>query len=167
MLDAAGEGRGADDVRLAGAAMAASAGHRVSTSGSEAFDKVQELLRIASGTWTWAGPTDGHDPDVGAAVLVGARLMLVTETEGKDVGLVLCPGVPAAWYGQGWEVHDLPTAVGKLRFAVRWHGERPALLWDLDRYDDTAVPFTAPTLDPAWTTTEARGEALLAPVERA
>ena len=84
-----------------------------------------------------------------------------------ELGLELCPGVPSAWYGQGWEVHDLPTAAGKLSFAVRWHGERPALLWELDRYDDVPVPLTAPTLDPTWTTTEARGEALLAPVARA
>ncbi|HJR25149.1 MAG TPA: hypothetical protein VJ804_06725, partial [Acidimicrobiales bacterium] len=164
MLEAAGEDRGAEDIRLAGRAMAEGAGPRISTSGSDAHDKVAELLRIASETWTWAGPDDGHDPDVGAAVLVGARLMLVTELEGEQAGLQLSPGVPRSWYGQGWEVHDLPTASGKLSFAVRWHGERPALLWELERHDDKPVAITAPALDPAWSTTESRGEALLSPV---
>jgi hypothetical protein len=165
MLEAAGEQRGAEDVRVAGRAMAESAGPRVSTSGTDARDKVGELLRVASATWTWAGPTDGHDPDVGAAILVGARLMLVTELEGKATGLQLGPGVPTGWYGQGWEVHDLPTASGRLSYAVRWHGDRPALLWELEKHDDAVVTITAPTLDPAWSTAEARGEALLSPVE--
>ena len=42
-------------------------------------------------------------------------------------------------------------------------GERPALLWELDRHDeDAAVVLTCPGLDPSWRTTEPRGEALLA-----
>ena len=76
-------------------------------------------------------------------------------------GLALSPFVPEAWLGRGWEVHDLPTAHGRLSFAVRWHGERPALLWDLD---GSAVRLRAPALDPAWSSAERRGEALLGPV---
>ena len=164
MLEAAGEDRGAEDIRVAGQAMAKGAGPRVSTSGADAQSKVAELLRIASATWTWAGPDDGHDPDVGAAILVGARLMLVTEVDGPAAGLQLSPGVPPGWYGQGWEVHEMPTASGRLSYAVRWHGDRAAVLWELDKHDDTPVPLTAPTLDPSWSSADARGEALLSPV---
>jgi hypothetical protein len=165
MLETAGEARGAEDVRTAGVAMARSAqGARPpTTSGTDAFGKVQEMLRIASTTWTWAGPEDGHDPVVSAAVIVGARMLLVSETDAKQVGLVLSPGVPRSWFGQGWEVHDLPTAGGRLSYAVRWHDERAALLWELQPHDDAPVQMTAPLLDPSWSTTEVRGEALLTP----
>src|SRR3712207_8333250 len=52
-------------------------------------------------------------------------------------------------------------------FAVRWHGERPALLWELTPHDATTrLSITAPGLDPAWATSELRGEALLGPEDR-
>jgi hypothetical protein len=80
-------------------------------------------------------------------------------------GLALCSMLPDAWLGQSIEVHDAPTHHGTLSFAVRWHGERPALLWELRRHDEGApVRLTAPGLDPAWATNERSGEALLAPV---
>jgi len=75
--------------------------------------------------------------------------------------------MPPAWWGLGWEVHDAPTRWGRLSYAVRWHSGRPALLWDLgDPLDGIAGDpvLTAPGLDPSWSTTERRGEALLAPV---
>lgn len=82
-------------------------------------------------------------------------------------GLALAASVPAGWRGQGWEVHDAPTPAGRLSYAVRWHGERPALLWHLEPHDPTAPPtrLSAPGLDPTWSSTEARGEALLAAAE--
>jgi hypothetical protein len=77
--------------------------------------------------------------------------------------------VPDHWLGQGWEVHGAPTAHGRLSYAIRWHGERPALLWELEPHPGTEgeaapVRLTVPGLDPDWSTTLARGEALLAPV---
>jgi hypothetical protein len=72
--------------------------------------------------------------------------------------------LPEGWAGQPIEVHDAPTPYGRLSFAVRWHGDRPALLWELDRYPNRPVPrLTAPGLDASWSSTEPRGEALLAP----
>ena len=53
---------------------------------------------------------------------------------------------------------DLPAHT----YAIRVHGDRPALLWELDRHDeDAAVVLTCPGLDPSWRSTDARGEALL------
>ncbi len=43
-------------------------------------------------------------------------------------------------------------------FAVRWHGERPAVLWE--QQGDTPVELSAPDLDPEWRTTERSGETL-------
>ena len=41
---------------------------------------------------------------------------------------------------------------------MRWHGARPALLWDAP----AGVELRVPALDPAWSSSEAAGEALLA-----
>ena len=66
----------------------------------------------------------------------------------------------AAW---GYEA---PTHAGLLSYAVRWHGARPALLWELRPHAGVErVRLTAPGLDPSWTTEELRGEALLGPAE--
>ena len=61
------------------------------------------------------------------------------------------------------EVHRLPTLHGRLSCAIRWHGYRPALLWELERTAaDPIVALSCPGLDPVWSSTEASGEALLA-----
>jgi hypothetical protein len=107
----------------------------------------------------------GQDPDSTAAFLAAVHALLVHETPD---GLAVTPHVPEDWTGQGWEVHDLPTAFGALSYAVRWHGDHPALLWDLQGTGaaagraTAAVRITAPGLHPTWSTTEPRGEALLA-----
>ena len=90
--------------------------------------------------------SSGHDPSANARLLLAVRAHLVDDL---DDGLALTPIVPADWLGQGWEVHDLPTSYGRLSFAIRWHGERPALLWELEPHDDVApVRLTTPALDP-------------------
>jgi hypothetical protein len=93
------------------------------------------------------------------------RNVLVREVEG---GLALVSMLPDEWVGQPLEVHDAPTHHGRLSFAVRWHGERPAVLWELEPHAGVGqVTLTAPGLDAAWSSTELRGEALLSPVEGA
>jgi len=62
------------------------------------------------------------------------------------------------WRGRSVDVSGLPTRAGTLAYAVRWHGERPALLWELDQ----PGTLSARALDPNWTSDDARGEALLA-----
>jgi hypothetical protein len=76
-----------------------------------------------------------------------------------DGGADLLPGFPAAWAGHGVEVYRAPVGADTVGFAVRWHGERPALLWDAS----AALRLTCLRLDPAWSTQAPRGEALLAP----
>lgn len=120
-------------------------------------DAVRPLVRstLALATDLGARPRPPH-------VLDRVRSQLVDDT--RDRCLALLPLVPDDWLGQGLEVHDAPTASGMLSFAVRWHGARPALLWDLEPRRDDVVTLTAPALDPAWSSVERRGEALLAPV---
>ena len=109
---------------------------------------VRARLASASSTFTW------HDGP--AAVLRAVRDLLVGGGDDESIDLVV--ELPTEWRGQGVEVHDAPTRAGRVSYAVRWHGARPALLWECER----AVRLRAPGLDPAWSTREARGEALLA-----
>ncbi|HYV59988.1 MAG TPA: hypothetical protein VFA62_07965 [Acidimicrobiia bacterium] len=109
---------------------------------------VRARLASASSTFTW--------PDGPATLLRALRDLLVGA--GDDESADLLVELPAEWRGQGVEVHDAPTRAGRVSYAVRWHGPRPALLWECER----PIRLRAPGLDPAWSTSEARGEALLA-----
>jgi hypothetical protein len=145
-----------------------------------ALSRLDWMLDAATPTWTWPEAVhprlpggcmgDGHHGWAAADVLTFVRNLLVRDIEpgpSGDSGLALLTLVPDAWLGQGIEVHDVPTYAGLLSYAVRWHGERPALLWELTPHADRAgrpVRITAPGLDPTWSSTDLTGEALLAPV---
>jgi hypothetical protein len=88
--------------------------------------------------------------------LAAVRAVLVRE---RDEAVVLLVDWPREWIGQPIDVRDAPTRHGPVSCSVRWHGERPALLWD----GPAGVTFTAPGLDPTWSSDQPRGEALLAP----
>ncbi|HSS08680.1 MAG TPA: hypothetical protein VLL25_02275, partial [Acidimicrobiales bacterium] len=129
----------------------------------QALEWLARLLDVASPTWTWSGGAgDGHDAVVGATFCSFVRDLLVREIPG---GLALCTMLPHDWRGQSIEVHHAPTQAGLLSFAVRWHGLRPALLWELRRHRPAeSITLTAPGLDPQWQTDKPAGEALLGPL---
>jgi hypothetical protein len=97
------------------------------------------------------------DADRGYSV---TRLRLVRDVLIHDRGeqIDILPGFPAEWAGQSIAVHDAPTRAGKVSFAVRWHGDRPALLWEAPEN----VELHAPALDPSWSAPGGSGETLLA-----
>lgn len=134
-----------------------------------ALERLDWMIANATATWTWPEAIhprvpggcmgDGHHAWAAADFLSFVRTMLVRETSD---GLALVSMIPERWYGQGIEVHDAPTRFGTISFALRWHGARPALLWELEPRDrGAAVALTCPGIDPTWRSTEARGEALL------
>ncbi len=88
------------------------------------------------------------------AFLAALRNVLVREHDGS---VVLIDEWPAEGRGQAFDVRDAPTRSGPVSFSVRWHGDRPALLWDAPG----GLRLCAPGLDPSWSTEAARGEALL------
>ncbi len=106
-----------------------------------------------------AGRPAPDDPPLGIRVVAWLARRLVHPT---PAGADLLAGFDPAWAGRGLEVYAAPAGAAVVGFAVRWHGQRPALLWD------TSAPMhlTCSGLDPAWSTHEARGEALLAPFSR-
>lgn len=131
------------------------------------------LLSHASPTWAW--PEAQHPTRGGGTLGAGqdsvatgwflrlARDMVVRET--ADGGVAMCTAWPESWLGQDLEVHEAPTAAGTVSFAIRWHGERPAVLWEVARSYDLSreVRMTVPGLDLSWSSIDPQGEALLKP----
>ena len=150
-----------------------------------AFGRLEALVSVASPTLSW--PTFmhpglrtgtngmGHDLMVGGLFVRTLLRLLVDVPDGgaASIGragraspsLRLAAHWPASWLGQQVEAHSVPTRIGPVSWAVRWHGERPALLWEVVPHDPGADPpaVTAPGLDPAFTATGWQGETLLAP----
>jgi hypothetical protein len=79
---------------------------------------------------------------------------LVMPVEGA---VELLAGLRADWFGQPVEAHDVPVARDTVGFALRWHGARPALLWECS----ATRQLRCSRLDASWSTDRARGEALL------
>lgn len=133
---------------------------------------------------------DGADVAVGSLGFDVAELAARTNAM-LDVLVVDGPEGPAvlsafdaSWAGQPVEAHGMCTSWGATSFALRWHGARPALLWEVttDALTGTAVEagvteadaeagaaaatgrviVTAPGLDPGWRGDGREGEALLA-----
>ena len=70
----------------------------------------------------------------------------------------MLPSVPDTWFGQPIDVRGMTTGLGTLSFSVRWHGERPAVLWErVGGPDDTEL--VCPGLDSAWSSRARSGEA--------
>lgn len=132
----------------------------------------------------WAGDRGGDDPALRAAFLLAVGDSLVSEHDGC-LDLLAGAGGAADLAGSRppIEVHRLTTGCGILSFAVRWHGRRPALLWELvppsTRLESWAAelagsgdeqrpapPATGPrlratALAESWSTRRHSGEALL------
>ncbi len=184
--EVAGTGRvGADGSGGGTGPSAAGRGPGVEEAGTGPPDAGRGAGRPAGGTGTseasrgTGGPTVGSKPPdahtryavASARLLERVSVALVDDgrgaaTAGASPAITLFAGFPDAWRGRPVEVHDAPTRFGLLSCAVRWHGERPALLWDLRPWPDAPpgppVTLAAPSLDPGWSAVEPQGEALLA-----
>ena len=73
---------------------------------------------------------------------------------------LLPDGLPTAWLGQSIEVHGLPAGRGRtVSFALRWHGARPAVLWEVAGSPPSRLTCG---VDREWWSSAAMGEALWA-----
>jgi hypothetical protein len=132
-----------------------------------AWRRLRWMLDAATPTFTWPEAIhprlgggcmgDGHHGWAAADFLSFVRQVLVRETPDA---LALCSLFPPEWAGQDVEVHEAPTHFGRVSYALRWHGDRPALLWECER---PGVRLTVPGLDRSWSSIEPAGEVLLAP----
>jgi hypothetical protein len=133
-----------------------------------AWRRLRWMLEAATPTFAWPEAVhprlgggclgDGHHGGAAAALLGFVRQAMVREAPDGSVALLTI--FPPEWNGQPLEVHDAPTHHGRISYAVRWHGDRPALLWQCER---PGVTLTAPGLDRSFSTAEQSGEALLSP----
>ena len=99
--------------------------------------------------------------------LLGLEALLDCLVAEASDHLVIAPALPREWIGPPVDVRSLVTRHGRLSFSVRWHGSRPALLWELvSEKGSAAVAARGGAtlrcgLDPAWSAPSPAGEALL------
>ncbi|MGZ4680140.1 MAG: hypothetical protein ACXVIH_09200 [Ilumatobacteraceae bacterium] len=85
------------------------------------------------------------------------RLLVISDEQTAEL---MPGGFPATWLGNDFEAHGLAIGLAStLSFAIRWHGERPAVLWEI-----SGAPM--PLMHDTWSTAQLSGEALWPPVER-
>jgi hypothetical protein len=96
----------------------------------------------------------GFDDDV--AFVASTRQMLARDSS-EPRTIALLSDLAPEWSHADLAAHRIPTRWGEVSFAVRWHGARPAILWECEQ----SVTIRVPSLDPAWSSQAARGEALL------
>ncbi len=135
----------------------------------------------------------GHDLRINALVVRCVRAMLIHDSgphfaQGSSVAglgggldqqpcqLSIAHVWPDSWLGAEVEIQNFAARCGKVSWAVRWHGERPALLWEIKPHEhdgagrdrserDGQAPLlvlTAPGLDRTFISHDWEGEALLA-----
>jgi hypothetical protein len=101
-------------------------------------------------------PDPAHAPD-GVRLIAWLERRLVRWPSDSDAAIDLLPGYSEEWSGQNVAAYELRQQSRTLAFAVRWHDQRPALLWELNE----PGTLTCRRLDPSWSSRERRGEVLL------
>ena len=70
-------------------------------------------------------------------------------------------GIPETWWGASFDCRGITADPFRtVSFAVRWHGARPALLWETS--GPAGLVLTAGGDNADWHSTDASGETLLA-----
>jgi len=134
LLNRAGEHRGRDDI-------------------------ARVWARLAEPRVTREMPTRHETPATSARVIAWIESQLATLR--RDGSVDICPrGIDKSWLGVNFECFNLiATHEHLVSFAVRWHGERPALLWEIDGPPGVRVVSSA--LDSSFSSTDKSGETLL------
>ncbi len=133
------------------------------------FEPIVPVRSSAGSTWRWQRNGCGDSPHARASLLLGLTSHCAIEMAGADgtTEIDLFGGASSRWLGQKLSFTAMPTLGGRLSVALRWHGERPALLWE---FEGDPVEFagsgdfalTCSRLDPGFRSTDRSGEALLA-----
>lgn len=97
------------------------------------------------------------DAPSGAAVVAWLESMVARPTPSGGRCTVFPVGIPHRWWGQNLEFRGVTADPARgLSAAVRWHGERPALLWEVDGPAGLTLDAGA-----EWCSSESRGDTLL------
>ena len=123
----------------------------------------RDIARLAKRVGDAARPKTGPFSEIVRGASVG-RFVHEVERRLADGTNLLPTGIPNRWLGANFELHGVPTSASStVSFAVRWHGDRPAVLWE--QTGDTQR-LTASAVDADWSSNEQTGESLWAAPER-
>jgi hypothetical protein len=139
--------------QLPGLKMALDAAERVLRRADElrAADDVREIRERS------AAVTAERNDSLATAVRQFEEQLVAPIGDSADI---LAAGISSDWSLQPIEVFHLPgSATATVSYAIRWHGLRPAIVWEVE---DDALTLRCPVLDENWQSREAKGEALLA-----
>ena len=100
-------------------------------------------------------------PEIAGTVRQIAWIESQLVAQRRDGVIEICPcGIDKSWLGVNFECHKLLASPEHLiSYAVRWHGEKPALLWEID--GPVGAKVAASVIDHTFSSTEMRGETLL------
>ena len=100
-------------------------------------------------------------PEIAGTVRQIAWIESQLVAQRRDGVIEICPcGIDKSWLGVNFECHKLLASPEHLiSYAVRWHGEKPALLWEID--GPVGAKVAASAIDRTFSSTEMRGETLL------
>lgn len=109
----------------------------------------------------------GRGPAASPADSVAIEVLgILSHVTSRAERIDLWPMWPTEWNGRPAELHGVASPWGRVSAALRWHGSRPALLWEVDPWgDDRSVSeprLAVPTIDPGAMLRGWRGESFLA-----
>ena len=133
-----------------------------SASRGEPSEPLVALRSQAGSSWRWARDGCGDSPHARAQLALA--LVAWCRTQRVDNGVLtidLLPGMRPEWYGQSLSFSRLPVAGARLSCALRWHGARPALLWEFEGEVPAGCRLTCARLDTDFETDDSSGEVLL------
>ena len=118
-----------------------------------ADDVAAAQLRLSSA----AEPPNVMPTDIRAIAWVEEKMVAVQR---DGTVQIFGRGIPRLWLGANLECHRVSAGpMHTVSFGIRWHGEKPALLWEVT--GPAGIKLTAGKCDPTWTSVEATGETLL------
>ena len=118
-----------------------------------ADDVAAAQLRMSSA----AEPPNVMPTDIRAIAWVEEKMVAVQRDGSVQI---FGRGIPRLWLGANLECHRVSAGpMHTVSFGIRWHGEKPALLWEVA--GPAGIKLTAGKCDPTWTSVEATGETLL------
>lgn len=139
--------------KLPGAAMAFDAAERILLAANEsrAAGDVREISNRL------AGQISLRNDSLATAVRTFEERLAAPRGSTTEI---LSEGLPNDWSLQPIEVFHLPASASTtVSYAVRWHGLRPAIVWEVEGGDTI---LCSPALDANWSSNERKGETLLA-----
>ncbi len=122
-----------------------------------AADIGRTWLRMAD---TPVAPLPAISP-TGLGMIAWVESLLVGAHPSGGLCTVLPHGIPEPWWGAHFECHGIVADPRhQLSYAIRWHGERPALLWEMS--GEPGIVIAGGLMNEQWHSTDMSGETLLA-----